>query len=192
MLLLPVLAMTVYQVAGISHVPPACQGVGLILHIPKNLHLQKSMSHTGPLCPWYITVLVQFSTSQMIYLHPPEVQVSHRPHRWYTSISVLVLFIKVLVRFPTSQRIYLYSPKSRSHQGMTIRTAWLPGAGNLLSRAGEDLSGLPDQASHYQVFYFFLLFFIDNIIIISIQALDFESLWQLLYCRSTTATWVSF
>ena len=40
------------------------------------------------------------------------------------------------------------------------------------------------------VFYF--LFFIDNIIIISIQALDFESLWQLLYCRSTTATWVSF
>ena len=29
-------------------------------------------------------------------------------------------------------------------QGMTIRTARLPGAGNLLGRAGKDLSGLPD------------------------------------------------
>ena len=51
---------------------------------------------------------------------------------------------------------------------MTIRTARLPGAGNLLARAGEDLSGLPDRARRYHLFYF-----IDSIII---QALDFESL----------------
>ena len=38
-------------------------------------------------------------------------------------------------------------------QGMTIRTARLPGAGNLLGRAGEDLSGLPDRESRYQFFY---------------------------------------
>ena len=38
-------------------------------------------------------------------------------------------------------------------QGMTIRTARLPRAGNLLSQAGEDLSGLPDRASRYQFFY---------------------------------------
>ena len=38
-------------------------------------------------------------------------------------------------------------------QGMTIRTARLPGAGNLLGRAGEDLSGLPDWASCYQFFF---------------------------------------
>ena len=37
-------------------------------------------------------------------------------------------------------------------QGMTVRTARLPGAGNLLGRAGEDLSGLPDWASRYQIF----------------------------------------
>ena len=41
-------------------------------------------------------------------------------------------------------------------QGMTIRTARLPGAGNLLSRAGEDLSGLPGWASCYQFLYFLL------------------------------------
>ena len=29
-------------------------------------------------------------------------------------------------------------------QGMTVRTAGLPGAGNLLGWAGEDLSGLPE------------------------------------------------
>ena len=46
------------------------------------------------------------------------------------------------------------------NQGMTIRTARLPGAGNLLGRAGEDLSGLPDWASRYQ----FFKFFIDSII----------------------------
>ena len=42
---------------------------------------------------------------------------------------------------------------------MTIRTARLPGAGNLLGRAGEDLSGLPDRESRYQffIFYFILL-----------------------------------
>ena len=45
-------------------------------------------------------------------------------------------------------------------QGMTIRTARLPGAGNLLGRAGEDLSGLPGWANRYQFFYFF----IDSII----------------------------
>ena len=44
---------------------------------------------------------------------------------------------------------------------MTIRTARLPRAGNLLDRAGEDLSGLPDRASCYQ---FFFSFFIDSII----------------------------
>ena len=42
---------------------------------------------------------------------------------------------------------------------MTIRTAWLPGEGNLLGRAGEDLSGLPDWTSRY-----LFLFFIDSII----------------------------
>ncbi len=41
---------------------------------------------------------------------------------------------------------------SCSDQGMTIRTARLPGAGNLLGRAGEDLGGLPDWASRYQFF----------------------------------------
>ena len=44
-------------------------------------------------------------------------------------------------------------------QGMTIMTARLPGAGNLLSWAGEDLSGLPDQASRYQFVYFFYFFY---------------------------------
>ena len=43
----------------------------------------------------------------------------------------------------------------KTQQGMTIRTAQLPGAGNLLGRAGEDLSGLPDQESRYHFFYFF-------------------------------------
>ena len=43
---------------------------------------------------------------------------------------------------------------------MTIRTARLPGAGNLFGQAGEDLSGLPDRASCYQ----FLSYFIDSII----------------------------
>ena len=43
-----------------------------------------------------------------------------------------------------------------TQQGMTIRTARLPGAGNLLGRAGEDLSGLPDWASRYHFFSFLL------------------------------------
>ena len=42
-------------------------------------------------------------------------------------------------------------------QGMTIRTARLPGAGNSLGRAGEDLSGLPNRARRYHFFFFFLL-----------------------------------
>ena len=71
-----------------------------------------------------------------------------------------------------------------NHQGMTIRTARLPGAGNLLGRAGEDLSGLPDQESRYQVIFYWQY--------ISIQALDFESLWQFLFHGSTIATSVSF
>ena len=61
---------------------------------------------------------------------------------------------------------------------MTIRTARLPG-GDLFGRAGEDLSGLPDRESRYQLlllFCFCFCFFIDSIIIISIQALGFESL----------------
>ena len=70
------------------------------------------------------------------------------------------------------------------HQGMTIRTARLPGAGNLLGQAGEDLSGLPDQESRYQVIFYWQY--------ISIQALDFESLWQFLFHGSTIATSVSF
>jgi len=45
-------------------------------------------------------------------------------------------------------------------QGMTVRTARLPRAGNLLGGAGEDLSGLPDWAGCYQ----FLFYFIDSII----------------------------
>ena len=69
-------------------------------------------------------------------------------------------------------------------QGMTIRTARLPGAGNLLGRAGEDLSDLPDRASRYHCFYWQYH--------ISIQALDFESLWQFLFCGFTIATSVSF
>ena len=44
-------------------------------------------------------------------------------------------------------------------QGMTIRTARLPGAGNLPGRAGEDLSGLPNRARRYHLFIF-----IDSII----------------------------
>ena len=43
-------------------------------------------------------------------------------------------------------------------QGMTIRTARLPGAGNLLGRAGKNISGLPDRASRYQ--FCFISFFI--------------------------------
>ena len=39
---------------------------------------------------------------------------------------------------------------------MTIRTARLPGAGNLLGRAGEDLSGLADRARRYHFFIFLL------------------------------------
>ena len=54
-------------------------------------------------------------------------------------------------------------------QGMTIRTARLPEAGNLLGRGGEDLSGLPDRAGCYQFFKFFLL----TVSYISIQAPDF-------------------
>ena len=69
---------------------------------------------------------------------------------------------------------------------MTIRTARLPGAGNLLGRAGEDLSGLPDRASCDQFFKFFIDYHI------SIQALDFESLWQFLFCGSTIAASISF
>ena len=42
--------------------------------------------------------------------------------------------------------------ETEKRQGMTIRTARLPGAGNLLGRAGEYLSGLPDWASRYQFF----------------------------------------
>ena len=53
-----------------------------------------------------------------------------------------------------------FKPTTFRSQGMTVRTAWLPGAGNLLGRAGEDLSGLPDWASRYH----FLIFFIDSII----------------------------
>ena len=71
-----------------------------------------------------------------------------------------------------------------NHQGMTVRTARLPGAGNLLGRAGEDLSGLPDQESRYQVIFYWQY--------ISIQAFDFESLWQFLFHGSTIATSVSF
>ena len=62
---------------------------------------------------------------------------------------------------------------------MTIRTARLPRAGNLLVQAREDLSGLPDWASCYQfkqkIFYWQYH--------ISVQALDFESLWEFLFCR---------
>ena len=47
-------------------------------------------------------------------------------------------------------------------QDMTVRTARLPGAGNLLGRAGEDLSGLPDRESRYQFLFYFI--FIDSII----------------------------
>ena len=42
-----------------------------------------------------------------------------------------------------------------TQQGMTIRTARLPGAGNLLGRAGEDLSGLPDGQVAISFFIFF-------------------------------------
>ena len=39
-------------------------------------------------------------------------------------------------------------------QGMTLRTAQLPEAGNLLGRGGEDLSGLPDRAGCYQFLFY--------------------------------------
>ena len=41
------------------------------------------------------------------------------------------------------------------YQGMTIRTARLPEAGNLLGRAGEDLGGLPVRESRYQFLFFY-------------------------------------
>ena len=58
-------------------------------------------------------------------------------------------------------------------QGMTIRTAQLPEAGNLLGRGGEDLSGLPGRAGCYQFFNFILL----TVSYILIHAPDFVSLW---------------
>ena len=74
-------------------------------------------------------------------------------------------------------------------QGMTIRTARLPGAGNLLGRAGEDLSGLPDRASCYQGFFNSFFYWQYHI---SVQALDYKSLWQFLFYSFTIAKSVSF
>ena len=73
------------------------------------------------------------------------------------------------VHFPpdkkTIQAVLVYQYQSTivmcqllMNQGMTIRTARLPGAGNLLGRAGEDLSGLPDRARRYH-----FLNFIDSV-----------------------------
>ena len=50
-----------------------------------------------------------------------------------------------------------------SFQGMTIRTARLPGAGNLLGWAGEDLSGLPDRESRYHFLFFLTVYFNSSI-----------------------------
>ena len=69
-------------------------------------------------------------------------------------------------------------------QGMTIRIAWLPWAGNLLGQAGEDFSGLPDQPNCH----FSLLHWQYHV---SIHVLDFKSLWQFSFC-SSTVTSVSF
>ena len=69
----------------------------------------------------------------------------------------LVVLISVLL-YQSAGFVFLDgSWVSEGLQGMTIRTAGLPAAGNLLGRAGEDLSGLPDRASCYQFFKFILL-----------------------------------
>ena len=61
-------------------------------------------------------------------------------------------------------------------------TARLPGAGNLLGRAGEDLIGLPDRASSYQVFVFCCCF------LNSIDSFRFQSSARF---RVTAAVFVS-
>ena len=100
------------------------------------------------------------------------------------SLSMTLTSLLLLMATPMSGEVMVCNFQWLHLQGMTIRTAQLPGAGNLLRRAGEDLSGLPDQARHYHFFYWQYH--------ISIQALDFESLWQFLFCSSAIATSVSF
>ena len=72
---------------------------------------------------------------------------------------------------------------------LTTMTARLPGAGNLLGRAGEDLIGLPDRASSYQVFvllFFCVLFFF--FFLNSIDSFRFQSSARF---RVTAAVFVS-
>ena len=71
-------------------------------------------------------------------------------------------------------------------QGMTIRTAWLPGAGNLLGRAGEDLSGLPNQARHYHFVFLLKVSYFNS------STRFWVTMWQFLFCGSAIATSVSF
>ena len=68
-------------------------------------------------------------------------------------------------------------------QGMTIRTARLPGAGNLVRQVKISVACPTGQVI---IICFYWLYYI------SVQALDFESLWQFLFCGSTIATSVSF
>ena len=78
-------------------------------------------------------------------------------------INLSTIFYSHIEHSPTKTvyiRHYMHT-HTHTHQGMTIRTARLPGAGNLLGRAGEDLSGLPNPASCY---HFFIDFFVDSII----------------------------
>ena len=56
-------------------------------------------------------------------------------------LSLLTISFKRSVGFFEYWSSFLIVTWSISSQGMTIRTARLPGAGNLLGRAGEDLSG---------------------------------------------------
>ena len=56
-------------------------------------------------------------------------------------LSLLTISFKRSVGFFEYWSSFFIVTWSISSQGMTIRTARLPGAGNLLGRAGEDLSG---------------------------------------------------
>ena len=102
MLLLPLLAMTVHQVAGISHVPPVYQGVGLILHIPKNLHLPNIQ------VPHRTTVPLVYHIVGSI-LHIPNdlptatrsLQVSHRPlYHQYISVGSVYQGVGLIPHIP--------------------------------------------------------------------------------------------
>ena len=85
--------------------------------------------------------------------------------------------LRMVCHFQTDWQWYIECGMSPSHSLVVLY--W----GRGFVRADEDLGGLPDRESRYQFFYWQYF---------SIQALDFESLWQFLFCGSTIATSVSF